>query len=229
MLTPQEVASHAFARATIGGYNMSQVDEFLDLVTEDYSALYKENAALKGKMKVLTDTIEEYRATDGAMRKTLLAAQQMASAMVAEAEQKREALVKDAESAAAARIEELKDAVAAEEYRLKLAQEATAAYVQKLAALHQEEMEFLSRLGEAVPPRTVDISADIQASMSAIIGEEKAEEPAAEETAVFAPVTEEEAEAEAPAEDAPAYEEELDADATQRFENLQFGKDYEIK
>ena len=66
MLTPQEVASHAFARATIGGYNMGQVDEFLDLVTEDYSALYKENAALKGKMKVLTDTIEKYRATDGA-------------------------------------------------------------------------------------------------------------------------------------------------------------------
>lgn len=229
MLTPQEVASHAFARATIGGYNMGQVDEFLDLVTEDYSALYKENAALKGKMKVLTDTIEKYRATDGAMRETLLVAQQKAAAIVAEAEQKRESLVKDAEAAAAARIAELKDAVAAEEYRLKLAQEATAAYVQKLAALHEEEMVFLSHLGEAVPPRSEDISADIRASMSAIIGEEKAEEPAAEETAVFAPVTEEEDEAEAPAEEAPAYEEELDEDATQRFENLQFGRDYEIK
>ena len=231
MLTPQEVASHAFARATLGGYNMAMVDEFLDLLTEDYTALYNENAILKGKLKVLSDTIEEYRATDNAMRKTLLAAQQMADAMVAEAEEKKSSLVKDAEANAAARVAELKDAIAAEEYRLKLAQEATAAYVQKLAALHDEEMVFLSRLGEVVPPRTADITADIQASMSAIIGkeEEPAPAPAAgeEETAVFTPVVvEEEPAAEVEEE---IYEEELDPDVTQRFENLQFGKDYEIK
>ena len=228
MLTPQEVASHAFARATLGGYNMAMVDEFLDLLTEDYTALYNENAILKGKLKVLSDTIEEYRATDNAMRKTLLAAQQMADAMVAEAEEKKSSLVKDAEANAAARVAELKDAIAAEEYRLKLAQEATAAYVQKLAALHDEEMVFLSRLGEAVPPGTTDITADIQASMSAIIGKEEEPAPAAgEETAVFTPVVvEEEPAAEVEEE---VYEEELDPDVTQRFENLQFGKDYEIK
>ena len=33
MMTPQEVASHAFAKATLGGYNMAMVDEFLDLRT----------------------------------------------------------------------------------------------------------------------------------------------------------------------------------------------------
>ena len=51
MLTPQEVASHSFARATLGGYNMSMVDEFLDLLTEDYTALYNDNAILKNKLK----------------------------------------------------------------------------------------------------------------------------------------------------------------------------------
>ena len=44
MLTPQEVASHAFAKATLGGYNMAMVDEFLDQLTEDYTALYNDNA-----------------------------------------------------------------------------------------------------------------------------------------------------------------------------------------
>ena len=63
MLTPQEVSSHAFARATLGGYNMTAVDEFLDELTDDYTTLYKENAALKAKMKVLVDKIEEYRST----------------------------------------------------------------------------------------------------------------------------------------------------------------------
>ena len=43
MLTPQEVKSHAFQRASFSGYNMGQVDEFLDILTEDYTALYNDN------------------------------------------------------------------------------------------------------------------------------------------------------------------------------------------
>ena len=53
MLTPQEVSTHSFAKASFGGYNMAMVDEFLDELTDDYTALYKENAALKAKLKVL--------------------------------------------------------------------------------------------------------------------------------------------------------------------------------
>ena len=70
-----------------------------------------------------------------------------------------------------------------------------------------------------------------QASMSAIIGSAEPEEP--EETVPFTPVIvpdpeEDEDEKEDEDEDS-AYEEELDEDATQRFSNLQFGRDYEIK
>ena len=68
MLTPQEVSTHAFTKAVMGGYNMAAVDEFLDVLTEDYSALYSENAVLKSKMKVLVDKVEEYRSTEEAMR-----------------------------------------------------------------------------------------------------------------------------------------------------------------
>ena len=92
MLTPQEVAEHAFAKSAFGGYNMAMVDEFLDELTDDYTALYKENAALKAKMKVLVDKVEEYRATEDAMRKALLTAQTMATSMVSEAFSKRSGL-----------------------------------------------------------------------------------------------------------------------------------------
>ena len=37
MLTPQEVSEHAFAKASFGGYNMAMVDEFLDVLTADYT------------------------------------------------------------------------------------------------------------------------------------------------------------------------------------------------
>ena len=59
MLTPQEVSTHSFSKASFGGYNMAMVDEFLDELTDDYTALYKENAALKAKLKVLVEKVEE--------------------------------------------------------------------------------------------------------------------------------------------------------------------------
>ena len=179
MLTPQEVASHAFSKATLGGYNLAQVDEFLDTLTEDYTALYNENAILKNKLKVLSGTVEEYRATDNAMRKTLLAAQQMADAMVTEAKQKQDELVSEAEKGAQERVDELQKAIAAEEYRLKQAQESTAAYVRKLAQFHDQEMDFLSHLGELVPPEIAAQAADNPAAdiEAAVAAQVFAEEP----------------------------------------------------
>ena len=86
MLPPQEVSERAFQKATFNGYNMSQVDEFLDILTADYSALYSENAVLKSKMKVLADKVEEYRATEDAMRQAFMIAQRRADDLVREAE-----------------------------------------------------------------------------------------------------------------------------------------------
>ncbi|MDR3207713.1 MAG: DivIVA domain-containing protein, partial [Oscillospiraceae bacterium] len=61
MLTPQEVQDKKFEKAVFGGYDMGGVDDFLEQLTEDYAALFKENAVLKSKLKVLVDTVEEYR------------------------------------------------------------------------------------------------------------------------------------------------------------------------
>ena len=106
MLTPQEVSTHAFSKAVMGGYNMAMVDEFLDELTDDYTALYKENAALKAKLKVLVEKVEDYRATEDSMRATLLTAQKMADSIVHEAEAKRDEILAQAETSA--REKELK-------------------------------------------------------------------------------------------------------------------------
>ena len=88
MYTPQEVSEKTFPKSTglTSGYNMTAVDEFLDGLTEDYTALYKDNTTLKAKLKMLAEKVEEYRATEDAMRSTLLAAQKMAAQMVADAQ-----------------------------------------------------------------------------------------------------------------------------------------------
>lgn len=228
MMTPQEVASHVFAKATFGGYNMTMVDEFLDQLTEDYTALYNDNTILKNKLKVLSDSIEEYRATDVAMRKTLLAAQQMADNMVSDAEKKKTQLEQDATQEAAARKSKLEAEIAAEEFRLQQAQKATADYVMKLHALHQEELDYLSRLGQMVPPEMAQ-AVVAQATAAQEQQQEEAEpvvEPEAAET-TQAPDVDDTQEFQQQTEHDPV--DDLYLDATRRFDDLQFGKDYQIK
>ena len=122
MMTPQEVANCTFAKSMMGGYNMASVDDFLDKLTEDYTALYKENAALKAKLKMTVDKMSEYRESEDAIRSTLLAAQKMSTAMLTEAEQKRDAMISSATADAQARVTELRQQIAEEERRLSAVQ-----------------------------------------------------------------------------------------------------------
>ncbi len=119
MMTPQEVANCTFAKSVMGGYNMASVDDFLDKLTEDYSALYKENTALKSKLKVTVDKMAEYRESEDAIRSTLLAAQKMSTAMIGDAEKKRDELIEEGTRAAKAQLADIQEQIAEEERRLE--------------------------------------------------------------------------------------------------------------
>ena len=151
MLTPQEVSGRAFSKAAFGGYNMAMVDEFLDEVTDDYTALYKENAALKAKLKVLVDKVEEYRATEDSMRAALLTAQRMANTMVEEAEEKKKSMLAGAEDEARAKIGALQSDVELEQRRLNAAKAATAEFLQKTRELAQAQLALIERAPDLTP------------------------------------------------------------------------------
>ncbi|MBQ6986736.1 MAG: DivIVA domain-containing protein, partial [Oscillibacter sp.] len=90
-------------KALFGGYSVSAVGEFLEGVSEDYAALHKENATLKAKLKVMVDKVEEYRATEEAMRSALLAAQRTAEGILKDAETRRDEILANASDEALAR------------------------------------------------------------------------------------------------------------------------------
>ena len=252
MLTPQEVSERAFTKASFGGYNMAQVDEFLDILTRDYSALFNENAVLKNKMKVLVDKVEEYRSTEDAMRKALMAAQRMADDLIKEAERKKSEILLKTEAEVQARRNELSKELEAEEFRLKQAQQATAGFVDKVRSLHLKEAEYLSQLEELYPPETApavdpveEKAAEIDDNVQRLLAqameaaaaenlraraeEEDDDERDMSDTAEFTPGLSPEEDEE---EDYPDPEDEDDppAGSTSRidFGSLQFGRDYEI-
>jgi|GEM_PF-378512 len=98
MLTPQEVLDKKFSKAVFGGYDMSEVDSFLDALYGDYDKLYKETAILKSKLKTLADKVEEYRSVDDVMRQTLLTAKKTADEMSEKAKTEAETLTAQAKS-----------------------------------------------------------------------------------------------------------------------------------
>ena len=177
MLTPQEVSSHAFPKAVMGGYNMSAVDEFLDELTDDYSALYKENAALKAKLKVLVEKVEDYRATEDSMRATLLTAQKMADNIVREAETKRDMLLARADLDVQDRITELREVMEANEKRMQVGQQELATFIAAVRDVCQRELDALERLPELpvdikrVEPVAVTLPEDAVEKEAAVLAE----------------------------------------------------------
>ena len=159
MLTPQEVSTHAFSKAVMGGYNMAMVDEFLDELTDDYAALYKENAALKAKMKVLVEKVEDYRATEDSMRATLLTAQKMADSIVHEAESKRDQMMAQAESAAREKLSDLQRELDAAQERLRQGQLELAKFVAASREICNKELSFLAQLPELPVENAAPVSA----------------------------------------------------------------------
>ena len=184
MLTPQEVSTHAFSKAVMGGYNMAMVDEFLDELTDDYTALYKENAALKAKLKVLVEKVEDYRATEDSMRATLLTAQKMADSIVHEAEAKRDEILAQAESSAREKIGQLRQEVETAEERLRQGQMDLAKFISAARELCDRELKFLEQLptlpveAEIPPsqPETAETVEQIEEKVMAAFGEESTEE-----------------------------------------------------
>ncbi|MDR1157648.1 MAG: DivIVA domain-containing protein [Oscillospiraceae bacterium] len=147
MLTPQEVQDKKFEKAVFGGYDMAAVDDFLEQVTEDYTALYKENAVLKSKLKVLVNTVEEYRSVDESMRKTLLSAQKMAEESVTEAQSQADAILRQARHEADTLAQRLRGENENEMRRHHMLHEQTVRFAAQLVEMYRKQME----LAQAVP------------------------------------------------------------------------------
>ena len=164
MLTPQEVSARSFTKTMMGGYNMTMVDEFLDELTDDYTSLYKENASLKAKMKVLVEKVEEYRATEDSMRATLLTAQRMADSIIKEAEEKRDGILQQAEAAAREKLDGYRREAEQCAKRLQQGQDEIQRFVAESRALCEKELRFL----EEFPATPLEESEPVSAAAEEI-------------------------------------------------------------
>ena len=180
MLTPQEIQNKKFEKAVFGGYDMSQIDDFLDVVLADYSDLYKENATLKAKMRVLVEKIDEYRAVDEQMRKALYSAQVSAEKTLEEARAEADRIIENARAEADRRCGDIEMRIVEEQQRLAQMQNETAVYANKIKQLLNRNIEVLDAIASA--PVETAAPAPVKAEPVAQPEEEVAAIPVQEET-----------------------------------------------
>ena len=233
MFTPQQIDEISFDKAVFGGYDMASVDEFLEPLTEDYVTLYKENALLKSKMRVLVEKLEEYRRNEASMRDAIVNAQKTCDKMVREAEAKCTTMLNDANAAAAENAKNAGTLIEAENARVEEAKKAAAAKITEIQDQMKTCIQALERIKTANRPlaKTVQAAAAEAAEASADKAPEEQSadiadavtDAVADEIAqsleALVGTTEDTAPTPAPAHPV--------SETTSKFTNLQFGRNYD--
>ena len=209
-MTVQEIQEIGFEKAVFGGYDMKSVDTFLERVAEEFASMQKENAALKAKMKVLVDKIEEYRGVEDGMRRALMSAQTIAQDTIDKAKKEAEEIVSVAKNETENKVKSTQDEIQLEEQKLEAAKKNTIEFIARVSAVYQAQAKAIVELAKGEKLVRPQPASAEQAS-------EKAPQAAAAPSSAEA----------APLEkaDAPI------ADATRKFDfgELKFGADYDPK
>ena len=142
MLTPLDIENKRFTK-TLKGYNVDEVDDFLDQLTLEYEKLYKENAEYKSKFDDLEKELAHYKEVEQSLQKTLMIAQSTAENVKSVAQQQADQIIKEAQ----AQAKESLSGVTKEEFEIRKKTEDLRrnfdAYKAKMEALLISQLELL--------------------------------------------------------------------------------------
>lgn len=95
MLRPIDIQNKEFEKR-FKGYDCNEVDDFLDVVIQDYELLCKENQTLKNKIGLLTETVTRYKQIETTMQQSIDVARQTAEDLKKNAEAEAGAIINKA-------------------------------------------------------------------------------------------------------------------------------------
>ena len=148
MITPLDIENKRFGKQKIGGYNVNEVDDFLDELTLEYGKLYKENAELKSEREELDSNVGKYRNIENTLQNTLVMAQKTADEITAVAKQQAEQIIKDAEYKAKTSVDELNMQILAKEREIEDLKKQFEVYKAKMESLLISQLELLKDIKE---------------------------------------------------------------------------------
>ena len=148
MLTPLEIENKKFSKQMVNGYNVDEVDEFLDILTQDYEKLYKENTELRSRIEELNENLVHYQTIENTLQNTLLMAQSTAEEVKKVAKQQADQIVNDAQANARKEATALEQQILMKRKELEDAQKQFDIYKAKMEALLISQLELLKDINK---------------------------------------------------------------------------------
>lgn len=148
MLTPLDIENKKFSKQMVNGYNVDEVDDFLDELTADYEKLYKESTESKEKIEELTNSIEKYKNIEVTLQSTLMMAQTTADEVKNVAQKEAEQIIREAQSEAKSSIDELNSQILIKKRELEDIKKQADVYKAKMEALLISQLELLKDINK---------------------------------------------------------------------------------
>ena len=148
MITPLDIENKKFTRQMMKGYNVDEVDDFLDELTLEYGKLYKENAELKAQREELDTSVGKYKNIENTIQNTLIMAQKTADEVQEVAKKQADQIIKDAEYQAKNSVEELNTQILLKQKELEDLKKQFGVYKAKMESLLVSQVELLKDIKE---------------------------------------------------------------------------------
>ena len=100
MLSVVDIQNKEFKKSKFGGYNIEDVNDYLEQIVKSYQELLNENYALKDKVNVLNESVQYYRTMESTIQNVLVLADKTAQDTKAAAYEKAEQIKKEADERA---------------------------------------------------------------------------------------------------------------------------------
>ncbi len=143
MLTPLDIENKKFAKQIMNGYNVEEVDDFLDELTKDYEKLYREVSESKNKLEDMEENISKYKNIESTLQNTLVMAQNAADEVRDVAKKQAEQIVNEAQAEAKKAVEDLEQELMIKRKEAEDLQKQFDVYKAKMESLLISQLELL--------------------------------------------------------------------------------------
>ena len=143
LITPLDIENKKFSKQMMNGYNVDEVDDFLDDLTVDYSKNYKEITELRAKVEELNKSLEHYKTIEETLQNTLIMAQTTADDIKNVAKQQADQIINEAKGSAKKQADELENEIVAKKRELDDVKKQFDIYNAKMESLLISQLELL--------------------------------------------------------------------------------------
>lgn len=148
MLTPLDVENKRFSKQMMNGYNVEEVDDFLDEIGADYA---QKNRELQEKEKQIDDLkkeVEKYKSIESTLQNTLVMAQSTAEEVKNVAKQKADQLLAEAKQSSQREVIELEQKASLKRRELENLQKQFDIYKAKMESLLISQLELIKEVNK---------------------------------------------------------------------------------